>query len=204
MNLDDHLTLLFACRACPNVVGEPVTGAVANTRVMLVGQAPGPHEREERKPFAYTAGRRLFSWFAELGVDEATFRKRVYIAAVIRCFPGRDAKSGGDRVPDELEIATCSAHLDRELALLVPRLVIAVGTLASMQLTGIAQLKDAVGVRHRVKRAGRTFDVVVLPHPSGRSTWLNKPENAALLQQSLRLIAEHAAWRAVERRETWR
>src|SRR5437667_880475 len=92
MDFNEHLSLLFACRACPNVMGQPVTGAVAGARVMLVGQAPGPHEREERKPFAYTAGRRLFAWFDALGVDEATFRSRVHIAAVIRCFPGRDAK----------------------------------------------------------------------------------------------------------------
>ena len=83
--------------------------------VMLVGQAPGPHEADSRRPFAYTAGRRLFSWMADLGVDEETFRQRVHIAAVIRCFPGKDAKSGGDRVPDEAEIARCGAHLDREI-----------------------------------------------------------------------------------------
>jgi uracil-DNA glycosylase len=186
---ENHLKLLYACRACPNVFGQPVTGAVRGARVMLVGQAPGPHEREQNRPFAYTAGKRLFTWFESLGISEDDFRRRVHIAAVIRCFPGRDAKSGGDRVPDEAEIANCAAHLDREIALLAPKLVIAVGTLASIQLTGIAQLKDAVGRVHRVTRAGRTFDVVVLPHPSGRSTWLNKPEHQRLLKRSLRLIA---------------
>jgi uracil-DNA glycosylase len=191
-----HIELLTACAACPNVVGSPVVGAVADARVMLVGQAPGPHEADSRKPFAYTAGRRLFRWMSDLGVDEATFRERVHIAAVIRCFPGRDAKSGGDRVPDAEEIARCGTHLDREITILKPRLVIAVGTLASLQLIGIAQLKDAVGRMHRAKRAGRSFDVIVLPHPSGRSTWLNKPENAALMRESLRLIAAHPAFAA--------
>jgi uracil-DNA glycosylase len=192
-----HLERLYACRACPNVIGAPVTGAVRDTRVMLVGQAPGPHEAEHAKPFAYTAGKRMFSWFADsLGIPEDEFRKRVYIAAVIRCFPGRDAKAGGDRVPDPDEIARCGEHLDREIALLAPRLVIAVGTLASAQLVGVGQLKEAVGRIHRAKRAGRTFDVVVLPHPSGRSTWLNKPENAELLRRSLELIRNHPATRA--------
>ncbi len=194
---DAHLATLFSCRACPGVFGSPVTGAVAGARVMLVGQAPGPHEKEDRRPFAYTAGKRMFGWFAgALGVSEEEFRARVHIGAVIRCFPGRDAKSGGDRVPNETEIANCGAHLDREIALLAPKLVIAVGTLASSQLAGIAQLKDAVGRLHRARRAGRAFDVVVLPHPSGRSTWLNKPEHARLLERSLELIAEHAAFRA--------
>ena len=195
-DFDRHLEQLYACRACPNVMGRPVTGAVWATRVMLVGQAPGPREEEQRRPFAYTAGRRLFSWFAaQLDVSEEEFRRRVHIAAVIRCFPGRDEKAGGDRVPNEEEIQRCASHLDREIALLQAQLVIAVGTLAATQLVGISALKESVGRLHRVSRAGRRFDVVVLPHPSGRSTWLNKRENQALLDASLRLIREHRAWR---------
>jgi uracil-DNA glycosylase len=191
-----HLETLRACRACPNVFGEPITGAVESARVMLVGQAPGPRELVDRRPFAFTAGRRLFGWFADrLKVSEAEFRQRVHICAVIRCFPGKDPKSGGDRVPDPSEIANCGSHLDREMRILEPQLVIAVGTLASAQLLGISQLKDAVGVLHRAKRAGHAFDVVVLPHPSGRSTWLNRAENTRLLDKSLKLIREHRAWR---------
>jgi uracil-DNA glycosylase len=191
-----HLEALFACRACPNVIGEPITGVVADARVMLVGQAPGPREVVDKRPFAFTAGRRLFSWFSDhLGISEEEFRACVYIGAVIRCFPGRDAKAGGDRVPDPTEIANCAAHLDRELALLQPELVIAVGTLAAKQLVGIAELKDAVGRVHRVTRAAHTFDVVVLPHPSGRSTWTNKPENRKLLETSMKLIGRRRHFR---------
>ncbi|MGZ8868086.1 MAG: uracil-DNA glycosylase family protein [Thermoanaerobaculia bacterium] len=191
---EQHLAQLYACRACPNVFGEPITGAVADARVMLVGQAPGPRELVDKRPFAFTAGQRLFRWFHERhGISEADFRRRIHICAVIRCFPGKDPK-GGDRVPDAFEIANCGKHLDREMTVLRPELVIAVGTLASTQLLGISQLKDAVGLIHRASRAGHEFDVVVLPHPSGRSTWLNKPENAAMLQTSLALIGEHPAF----------
>lgn len=186
-----HLKTLYACRACPNVLGQPVTGFVEGARVLLVGQAPGPREMDERRPFAYTAGKRLFSWFAEhVGISEEEFRSRVHIGAVIRCFPGRDPKAGGDRVPDATEIANCSGHLDREIALLHPDLIIAVGTLASKTLLGIAELKEAVGRLHRLERAGHRCDVVVLPHPSGRSTWTNKPVNRELLLKSLRLIGK--------------
>jgi len=183
-----HLEALFACRACPNVMGRPITGPVHDARVMLVGQAPGPREEGLGKPFAYTAGKRLFTWFQSIGIDEETFRRKVHIGAVIRCFPGRDPKAGGDRVPDAAEIANCAQHLDRELALLRPELVIAVGTLAAKQLLGTAELKAIVGRVHQLTRAGHTFEVIVLPHPSGRSTWTNKPEHQALLQKSLRLI----------------
>ena len=184
-----HLAALFACRACPNVAGSPVTGAVHDARVMLVGQAPGPREAGEGRPFAYTAGKRLFQWISEhVGLSEEEFRKRVHIGAVVRCFPGRDPKAGGDRVPDAGEIANCAAHLDRELALLKPELVIAVGTLASKQLLGLSELAAVVGRVHRVTRAGHEFDLIVLPHPSGRSTWTNKPGNRELLEKSLTLI----------------
>lgn len=184
-----HLEALYACRRCPRVVGLPVTGAVPGARVMLVGQAPGPRELEHGRPFAWTAGKRLFSWFAEhLAIGEEEFRRRVHIGAVLRCFPGRDEKAGGDRVPAPDEIANCASHLDREIGLLRPELVIAVGTLAARELVGISELKQTVGRVHRATRAGRSFDVVVLPHPSGRSTWTNKPENRELLAESLRLI----------------
>jgi len=227
-----HLELLYACRACPNVAGSPVTGAVRDTRVMLVGQAPGPHEADYAKPFAYTAGKRMFAWFSEsLGMPEEEFRERVHIAAVIRCFPGKDPKAGGDRVPDAGEIARCGEHLDREITLLAPKLVIAVGTLAAAVMLGgrseaeesegpssrlaggssqrsaapaLRQLSMTVGRLHRAERAGRKFDVVVLPHPSGRSTWLNKPENAKLLRRSLELIRDHAAMRITRPRRTRR
>ena len=196
----EHLKTLYACRLCPSVFGAPVTGAVAGAKLMLVGQAPGPHEVEDRRPFAYTAGKRLFGWFERFGVDESQFRSRVHMCAVIRCFPGRDPKSGGDRVPNAEEIANCAAHLDREIQLLVPKLVVAVGTLAAQVLIGESELRRIVGNKHRAERAGHKFDVVVLPHPSGRSTWLNKEENRALLDRSLELIAAHAAWRATFRR----
>lgn len=188
-----HIEALYSCRACPNVFGTPVSGIVGATQIMLVGQAPGVHEVEDPRPFVYTAGRRLFSWFQTLGVSEERFRKAVHIAAVIRCFPGKDP-NGGDRVPSQDEIARCGTHLDREIAILSPKLIIAVGTLSASQLLGERELKNLVGRLHRASRAGKTFDVVVLPHPSGRSTWLNKPENARLLDQSLQHIARHAAF----------
>jgi uracil-DNA glycosylase len=191
--LDKHLEELYACRACPGMEGRPVTGAVANARVLLVGQAPGPREGDANKPFAWTAGRRLFSWFASLGVSEEEFRRRVYIAAVARCFPGR-APAGGDRPPSPEEMDRCGAHLDREIRLLKPELLIGVGTLASGALLGETELAKVVGKIHRASRAGRAFDVIVLPHPSGRSTWLNREGNRALLERSLELIGKHPAW----------
>lgn len=195
-----HLERLFACRACPTVEGTPVCGPVRGAKILLVGQAPGPREEDERRPFAYTAGRRLFDWFRSLGVSEEAFRANVNIAAVARCFPGR-MPGGGDRAPSKQEIANCSVHLARELSLLRPELVIGVGTAAAGELVGSTTLAAVVGVRHQVELYGHQCDVVILPHPSGRSTWLNKEENRRLLDRSLALIDASPALRNLKRWE---
>src|SRR5580693_9285334 len=98
---------LDACTACPNMIRPVVHGPPVDSRIVLIGQAPGPREGSFGRPFAWTAGKTMFRWFGEaLGVDEETFRARVYIAAVARCFPGK-ATGGGDRRPDADEIARC-------------------------------------------------------------------------------------------------
>ena len=165
-------------------------------RMMLVGQAPGPREAARGRPFAFTAGTRLFTWFARLGVPEAEFRRRVYVAAVLRCFPGR-APAGGDRVPAPDEIASCAPHLGRELELLRPATVIAVGQLAIGRfLPEPAPLGDRVGKVFRIGRGALAFDLVPLPHPSGRSTWLVGEANQARLDRALELLAATRGWRA--------
>src|ERR1700756_3220141 len=112
--LEAHLAELRACRRCPGMVGPVITPRPLASEVSLVGQAPGPREGALGRPFAWTAGRRLFAWFASIGVDEEAFRSRAYIAAVCRCFPGKNSQ-GGDRVPSRLEVEACSGWMRREI-----------------------------------------------------------------------------------------
>ena len=66
---------LDACQACPNMIGPVVHGPPVLSRIFLLGQAPGPREGGFGRPFAWTAGRTLFSWFKDaLGVEEALVR----------------------------------------------------------------------------------------------------------------------------------
>jgi uracil-DNA glycosylase len=194
--LDRHLAEVRGCRKCPTVEPPPVAARPETwPRVMLVGQAPGPREVVEQRPFAYTAGSRLFTWFARLGVSEEEFRRRVWIGAVIRCFPGR-APQGGDRVPAPLEIANCAPYLEEEIRLIRPETVLAVGQLAIAKfLPEPAPLKERVGQRFEISRGDVTFGVLPLPHPSGRSTWLVNRDNQALLDRALALLAESRGWR---------
>lgn len=188
-----HQKALAACRRCATVAGAPVQGRPVVSPILLVGQAPGPREEAHGRPFAWTAGKTLFGWFGSLGVDEAKFRERVYIAAVCRCFPGKKV-SGGDRVPSRAEIAACSAWLRDEAAILQPGLLIPVGKLAIAQVLTASRLDDAVGRLHRVTAYGLPLDVIPLPHPSGLSTWHKTEPGKSLLERALRLLAEHPAW----------
>jgi uracil-DNA glycosylase len=165
---------------------------------MLIGQAPGVHEGPAGKPFAWTAGKTMFAWFASLGLAEDQFRQRVYMAAVCRCFPGKAKKGGGDRVPSGEEVERCSRHLYHELQLLRPRLVIPVGKLAIAQVApAVDQLAEIVGTCRRTELAGVELDVIALPHPSGASTWHRMEPGKALLARALSEISRHPAWRAV-------
>jgi uracil-DNA glycosylase len=193
--LDRHVAALRRCRRCPGMHPPVVSGGAVMSRVLLVGQAPGDKEPVLGRPFAWTAGRKMFRWFREqAGVDEATFRSHVYMAAVCRCFPGKKS-TGGDRVPAPDEIANCSGWLKAEIDLLRPGLVIAVGKLAIQQFMPCGKLDDVVGRSFATKYAGHAFDLVPLPHPSGASPWPHQLPSRALLPRALALIAAHPAWR---------
>jgi uracil-DNA glycosylase len=195
--LKRHVTQLSGCHDCPEMIGPVVTGLPVVSPVMLIGQAPGAHEGPAGKPFAWTAGKTMFGWFAQIGLTEGAFRHRVYMAAVCRCFPGKSAK-GGDRVPSNEEIARCSRHLAREVEILRPRLVIPVGKLAIAQLApDAAQLVDIVGGVRRARLAGVELDVIALPHPSGASTWHRMEPGKTLLARALAEIGRHEAWREI-------
>src|SRR5271170_222353 len=193
--LDRHVAALRRCRRCPRMNPPVVSGGAVVSRVILVGQAPGDKEPLLGKPFAWTAGRKMFRWFQDhVGVDEATFRARVYMAAVCRCFPGKKA-TGGDRVPAPDEIANCSRWLKAEIELLRPGLVIAVGKLAIQQFMPCGKLDDVVGRSFATGFAGHAFDLVPLPHPSGASPWPHQLPGRVLLPRAMALIAAHPAWR---------
>lgn len=192
-----HVTQLSGCTACPNMIGPVVVGQPVVSPVMLIGQAPGTKEGPAGKPFAWTAGKTLFGWFAGVGMTEEQFRSRVYMAAVCRCFPGK-APGGGDRVPDADEIARCGKHLSAEVKILKPRLVLPVGKLAIAQLVPATdKLADIVGTQRRIALDGIEVDMIALPHPSGASTWHRTEPGKTLLARALALLAKHAAWRSL-------
>jgi uracil-DNA glycosylase len=185
---------LASCNACPEMIGPVVHGPAIASRVFLLGQAPGPHEGDLGRPFAWTAGKTLFRWIEEAtGATEEAVRAHVYFAAVARCFPGK-AKGGGDRVPSPDEIERCERFVAGEIAILEPELVVPVGSLAIAQVFGEKlQLVDVVGKKSKRAFHGHEVDIIALPHPSGASTWHRMEPGKTLLGKALRLFAKHPA-----------
>ena len=116
------------------------------------------------------------------------FRHMTYIAALMRCFPGRNKSDTGDRPPPPAGIANCAHWLDGELKLLKPSVILLVGQLAISRFLGPAPLEERVG-----KSFGKNPVMIPLPHPSGQSRWLNSPANRERLATALALIAEQRA-----------
>lgn len=179
-----------ACLKCQTagywIAPGPVVHGVHTAKIMTIGQAPGPTEAVVKRPFNAGSGRRLFQWLAEAGFEESKFRSTMYMTAVTKCYPGKGAGGHGDRVPSKTEQALCRPWLDEEIALVNPRLIIPIGRLAiGLFFDGSLSLEDVIGTQ--VERDRRT--IIPLPHPSGASTWPNKPENADRIRRAIQLIA---------------
>lgn len=186
------------CHLCNKMQSQPVVGNPVMSKILLIGQAPGIKERDIRKPFAWTAGKTLFKWFASINVDEELFRECIYMTAICRCFPGKKLVNGmpkgGDRVPDKEEILNCSNWLKKEIEYLKPELIIPVGKLAISEIMPVNKLDEIIGECFNIEFYGHKADIIPLPHPSGASTWHQRDPGKALLNQALEKIKIHSGW----------
>ena len=121
---------------------------------MLVGEAPGADEDRLGEPFVGQAGKLLDSMLAAINLERG---KNVYIANVLKCRPP------GNRNPESEEVATCSPYLVRQIELIQPKLILAMGRFAVQTLlnTGatIASLRGKVHQYHGVP-------LIVTYHPA--------------------------------------
>jgi uracil-DNA glycosylase len=160
---------------------------------MIVGQAPGKVEAEGGMPFAGRAGKTLFRWLASAGIDEDSARRRIYISAVTRCYPGPSPSGRGDRVPSPAEQSACAGWLEQELAIIRPRIIIPIGRLAMTRFLPDAPLDELIGRTHIASSLPGRPMLIPLPHPSGASSWIHQGDHPRLLRQAIALIEAHVA-----------
>jgi DNA polymerase len=152
------------CQACGLCAGrrQTVFGA-GGTRAhwMVVGEAPGEQEDKLGEPFVGPAGRLLDQMLAALGLsrdaDATDPARQVYIANTLKCRPP------GNRNPAPDEMARCEPFLQRQIALLRPRIILAMGRFAVQSLL---RTNEAIGrLRGRV-HAYQGVPLVVTYHPA--------------------------------------
>jgi DNA polymerase len=146
-----------ACTACglARTRNRAVPG-VGDVRAewLFVGEAPGAEEDAKGEPFVGQAGRLLDSMLAALGMSRI---KAVYIANVLKCRPP------GNRAPTPLEVEACLPYLDRQIALIQPKLIVALGKSAATTMLHVEA--TIASLRGRVHRY-RGVPLIVTYHPA--------------------------------------
>jgi DNA polymerase len=125
----------------------------ANARLMFVGEGPGADEDAQGLPFVGRAGQLLNNMISAMGLK----REQVYIANVVKCRPP------GNRTPEPEEANTCSPFLFRQIDVVRPQVLVALGATAATYLLGHRQ--PLAGLRGRV-HAFRGMQLIVTYHPA--------------------------------------
>jgi uracil-DNA glycosylase len=183
-NLRELQAFIRGCTRCVEAgyleTANPIVRGQPGAQGMLVGQAPGPRADRTGTPWAGASGNLMRRWFARAGFDPSRFLDEWYFTAVTRCYPGPARNGPGDRVASAPERALCRPHLEAELALVRPALIMTIGRLATEAFVPGAKGKtlDAiVGEIHTIDLGWGPVLLVPLPHPSGVGRWLNQPAN---------------------------
>jgi uracil-DNA glycosylase family 4 len=188
---------IAACDLCVEAgfipLSQPVFQGHVGQRLMIVGQAPGPSSGQRGVPYTGATGKTLQRWLERAGFAPGALHRNFYLTSLTKCFPGpaTGTAAKGDRPPSAREIALCARHLDREIALVRPQIVVALGRLATERLDPTARgvpLTGLVGSLRPAERAGHVFRLLPLPHPSGVSRWLNDPAHVARLDEALAIL----------------
>ena len=157
MEWDELVQTVAQCRACGLCEGRRNTVFGTGDRQadwLIVGEAPGENEDLQGEPFVGQAGLLLDNMLKALGL---TRRENVYIANVLKCRPP------GNRNPEPREVAQCEPYLRRQVELLQPRIILAMGRFAVQAL--LASNEPIGKLRGQVHRYNGV-PVVVTYHPA--------------------------------------
>ena len=126
-------------------VGNP------KAELMFVGEGPGADEDEQGEPFVGRSGQLLTNMIKAMGIE----REQVYIANIVKCRPP------GNRQPERDECATCSPFLMRQIAVVKPKVIVALGATAAKTL--LAMNSSMIQLRGRFYDLGRLAFAVTIP-----------------------------------------
>src|SRR5437763_7368017 len=151
------------CTKCPHLarsrtqtvfgVGNP------DAEVMFIGEAPGADEDAQGQPFVGRAGQLLTKIVETMGFK----RSEVYIANVLKCRPDMPRGASGNRPPTPQEMATCLPYLAQQIAIVQPKVLVALGATAVEGLLGTrSAMRDLRGKWHSYEAT----PLMITYHPS--------------------------------------
>ncbi len=151
--LQHEVAACRACRLCETRTQTVFGVGNRHAGLMLIGEAPGQDEDLLGEPFVGKAGQLLTEMLRAMGFK----REDVYIANILKCRPPHN------RDPEAGEVAACNRFLKRQIALLQPKLILAVGRIAAQNLLETKQsLAKLRGVRHQFDN----IPLIAIYHPA--------------------------------------
>ena len=162
--LDELAQQIKTCTRCP--LGSSRLNAVpgegnVNARLMFVGEGPGFDEDRQGRPFVGRAGQLLDKMIAAMGLK----REDVFIANIAKCHPMVDPQHpenhGNDRAPNAEEIAFCRKYIEKQISIILPEYVVALGGVSAKALIADAKSLGAL----RGKFHNLSLDSVSLARP---------------------------------------
>jgi uracil-DNA glycosylase len=152
-------------------------------RLMFVGEGPGADEDAQGVPFVGKAGQLLNNMIAAMGLA----RGDVYIANIVKCRPP------GNRVPEPLEANTCAQFLVRQIDVLQPEVIVALGSTAATYLLGVKQSLSSLRGRWQSCRGAK---LAVTYHPA---FLLRDPRQKAEAWKDLQMVMAELGLTAPEK-----
>ncbi|MFO1434986.1 MAG: uracil-DNA glycosylase [Gammaproteobacteria bacterium] len=158
MNWDELTAIVSSCKRCPlhQTRTQTVFGVGnRNAEWMVIGEAPGADEDRQGEPFVGRAGRLLNSMLLAIDLP----REQVYIANILKCRPP------GNRDPKPEEESACRDYLERQIRLVKPKIILAVGRIAAQNLmkvdTPIGKMRG-----RKYSYQDTSIPVVITYHPA--------------------------------------
>jgi uracil-DNA glycosylase family 4 len=154
-SLEQVASEVVACTRCPLHQGRehavPGEGP-SDAKLMFIGEGPGFHEDQSGRPFVGAAGQFLEELLAGIGLS----REDVFIANVVKCRPP------GNRDPEPEEIDACREYLDRQIALIDPKVIVTLGRFSMARWFPSARISRIHG---QPRKMGRRL-IVPMYHPA--------------------------------------
>lgn len=168
-----------ACQACGlcRERQQAVTGeGVMQPAIMVIGEAPGDYEDRQGRPFVDRPGLMLDNMLSAI---QSSRTQNVYVSNIVKCRPP------GNRNPKPAELSACKPYLLRQIELVRPFSILAVGRAAQALLETEESLDKLRQVTHSLLVSGQKIPLIVTSHPV---TLLNHPAEKAAVWQDLLLV----------------